>query len=142
MADQVFNGSVGQVAGRDIHNYDRGGYGDMDADQLTQQRKHFKVLLRQAQARVIFNIPNACFLLGMLGLIYLAFGMMGTLLSGNFGSADTQPAAWLFFGGIFAVVGVPLYFVIKTKKREGAIISDCRYQLQLIDIELNRRGKP
>ncbi|WP_417581548.1 hypothetical protein [Nitrincola sp.] len=115
MTDQVFNGSVGQVAAGDIHNHGRGGFGDMDVDQLKQQRKHFKALLRQAQARVIFNIPNACFLLGMLGLIYLALEMMGTLLSGNFGSTDTQPAAWLFFGGIIAVVGLPLYFVTKTR---------------------------
>ncbi len=139
--DQTFTGPVGQVAGRDIINNGPVPYSALSTDRLNSERQHFRALLWAARRRLLLNVPNAVFALVMLALAVYALQMIGLVLDGQFGRTATELPPWLFFGGIMLGVGAPLYFVVKTRQREGAIIFNCKAHLQAIDIALNERGE-
>lgn len=137
--DQTFNGQVGQVAGRDIHNHGEVPYDAWPTDALQKRRQEHRSLIWAARRRMILNIPLAVLVLATLGLTAYMLQMLGLAFDGNLGHIASEPPAWLFFVAI-AGVSIPILLVFRIRQREGAIILDSKKHLLGIDIALNKRG--
>lgn len=137
--DQIFRGTVGQVAGGHINNYGPITWDQLPTEELYRQRQRYRSLLWAARRRMLFNLPNLISAVTMLGALVYALYSLTQLMSGQL-DADTKGAPiWAIISYAIFGIGLPVHFSIKARDREAAIISDCRAHLRAIDIALNRR---
>ncbi len=137
MTDQTFNGPVSQVAGGNINNYGAAPYDSLPTEELYNRRSRYRTLLWQARRRLFFNIQIAYLTITVLS--FTGF-ILYSLNTGQLLEMVNQIPPWLFM--VYAIFGIalPMLLVVKKKKKEGAIVSDCHFNIQAIDIALNRRN--
>lgn len=139
--NQTFTAPVNQVAAGDINNFGPVTWEQFPTEKLHLYRKHYRSLLWAARRRLLFNLPNLLFAIATLGGASYVYYLLTQLGAGQLINTVNQIPAWAFFGYPIFCIGLPMYFVLKTRRREAAIIQNCRDHFQAIDIALNARGE-
>ena len=139
MTDQIFNGSVGQVAGGNINNYGPVPYSSLSIEKLYQEQSNYKVLLWAARKRLYFNLYNVFLAVSTLGLAITYFYLLMTKSDKLFELVGSLPP-WALFA--YALIGIvlPMLLVHKKRLKEAARIADCHAHLREIDIALNKKN--
>lgn len=128
MGNQLFNNSVGQVAGGDINNYGIGDLTNHSREEVAELLTHLHERLADARRKIFFNPFVGWMVLGALMFVI-------ELISGIAFSSSYLLAATIFLG-----VLVPYFFFMPIQKKYGRLVYTYREAIDHVLIFQHSRG--
>ncbi|OQW67452.1 MAG: hypothetical protein BVN35_20315 [Proteobacteria bacterium ST_bin11] len=119
--EQSVAGNKNQVAGRDIHNHFVSGLPisiDCSPEELAEVERMARNLIADARRRLLLSKANGVMIVGLLGIVAYCFAGLSVMPD------NLRWLEWLiFYAYLITMLGVPSYFIIENRKKEGMFIT-------------------